>query len=459
MGYKILPILSFIFCSNIYSANFYVANEGNDSNAGTENSPWKSIQFAVDNGQVNAGDTITVKPGSYQPFHVTKSGNGSAQLVIKSASKYAAIIQGSERFDGRDAGIHLVTEYVTIDGFDVVCSGTPASNPGERGIRLSGFPNDFKYGVIIRNNRVTGAGWVGITTSYAHDVIVEFNEVSNSVVQHGIYIANSGDRPIIRNNIIHNNNQAGLHMNGDLPSGASGEVDGTISNAIIENNIIYANSGGAASSAINLDGVNNSIIRNNLLYNNFSQGISNFQIDGGLPSSNNRIINNTLVMPNDAFHALKFRNGSDSGFVRNNILIQQGSGDALAVCDSCMQNLDSDYNIIVHLTNQNSTVENHGSLTDWQNNTGQDANSLTISAGNVGSTLSSNFTNPTNTASADYSLVVNSIAIDTGATVSDASTDINGYNRPSGSSFDIGAYEFGGASVMPTPQNVQVDKN
>ena len=51
-------------------------------------------------------------------------------------------------------------------------------------------------------------------------------------------------------------------MNGDVSLGG----DGIISNALVENNVIYDNGLGGGS-GINCDGVQDSVIRNNLIYN------------------------------------------------------------------------------------------------------------------------------------------------------------------------------------------------
>lgn len=446
-------IFTFILVSHatiLSAATYYVATNGNNNNNGSNSTPWKTIQFAANTAI--AGDTIIVRDGTYQPFHIATSGTSTNKITVKSQNKLGAKINGNELFNGRYAGIHITSDYVTVDGFDINCTGNPAVSSGERGIRLSGDPSTYRQGVTIRNNKVTGAGWVGITTSYADDVLIEFNEVSNTVNQHGIYVANSADRPIVRGNIIHNNNQAGLHMNGD---GAS-PGDGTISNALIENNIIYSNSSGASSSAINMDGVNNSIIRNNLLFNNFSQGITSFKADGTLPSSNNKILNNTIIMANSAYHALKFRNASINGYVRNNIIIQQGTGVALALDNASMSGIDSDYNLIIHTTSPGSAIENYSGLSDWQSSTGNDQNSLTVTGVNTANILSKIFVNPSTLTPYDYNLIKTSPAIDKGIALTDISTDINGTNRPLGNAVDIGAYEYIGSNIMPTPQNVSI---
>ena len=256
-------------------------------------------------------------------------------------------------------------------------------------------------------------------------------------------------------------------MNGDASDMVN---DGIISNALIENNIIYANnSDPSCSSAINLDGVDNSIIRNNLIYNEPCQGISNFREDGGGGSNNNKILNNTLVMAFGARHALKFRNGSINGYVRNNILIQQDSaGVAFAFDEASMTGINSNNNIIINTGTANNAIEYYssgmtvtGSLAAWQTSSGQDANSIPVTDTSAANILAKIFTNPSTTpATANYSLLANSPAVDAGINVADAVTDINGNPRPAGVRTDIGAYEYGAdVAAMPIPQNVTITKN
>jgi hypothetical protein len=74
-------------------------------------------------------------------------------------------------------------------------------------------------------------------------------------------------------------------MNGDVSLGG----DGIISNAQVFGNIIHGN-GAAGGSGINCDGVVNSVIYNNLLYDNHASGISLYRIDGGAPSTGNKVL-------------------------------------------------------------------------------------------------------------------------------------------------------------------------
>ena len=59
----------------------------------------------------------------------------------------------------------------------------------------------------------------GILTGFSDDILIEDNVASRSQAEHGIYVGNSGDRPVIRNNIVWGNNGNGIHMNGDCLAG------------------------------------------------------------------------------------------------------------------------------------------------------------------------------------------------------------------------------------------------
>lgn len=115
--------------------------------------------------------------------------------------------------------------------------------------------------------------------------------MSRSQAEHGIYVSHSGERPVIRKNVVFGNRANGIHMNGDVSQGG----DGIISDALVADNTIYDNGLGGGS-GINCDGVQSSIFRDNLLYNNHASGISLYQIDAAQPARGNQVLNNTIVM-------------------------------------------------------------------------------------------------------------------------------------------------------------------
>ena len=86
------------------------------------------------------------------------------------------------------------------------------------------------YGfTIIGGASTDGKTGEGVTAR----ILIENNECSRSVEQHGIYFSNSADRPVIRGNRVWGNASAGIHMNGDVDTGDTSLPgdDGIISGA------------------------------------------------------------------------------------------------------------------------------------------------------------------------------------------------------------------------------------
>lgn len=415
----IAPIL------NASAAYRYVSTSGNDSRKnGTAESPWRTLQYAARKAQ--SGDIILVAEGNYEPFHITESGVKDAPIVFKADGKNVNII-GARLFDERYVAVSILASYITIDGFNIDVEASSDSRRS-RGIRVSGIYRDPVHGVIIRNNTVKNAGWVGITTSYAEDVIIEYNNVSESKGQHGIYVANSADRPRIRGNVSHHNRQAGIQINADIELAG----DHIIEQAVIENNILYEN-GSSGSAALNLASIRNSLIRNNLLYNNRSQGIASWDDGAGNEwgSKNNMYLNNTVVMPIGSYHAMSFRHGSTGNVVKNNILLHLGNADSIAIDSSSISGFDSDYNIIsYYFENTSGSLVN---LVSWRNLYSLDKHSKQIAKPKtVLKHISDN----------NYKPAADSPAVDAGIALPEVLIDIISTIRPQGNAYDIGAYEL-----------------
>jgi parallel beta-helix repeat protein len=319
-------------------------------------------------------------------------------------------------------GINLErASYVVIDGFSV-------TGIARAGVRSVGIPSSFARFVTIRNVTATNNGKWGIFTGHVDDLLIENNRTSGSIDEHGIYVSNSGDRPVIRYNETFNNRANGIHMNGDLSQGG----DGIISGAVVSGNRIY-NNGVGGGSGINMDGVQNSRIDNNLIYGNHASGISLYKIDGAFGSSGNVVVNNTVYQASDARWALNIDNGSTGNMARNNILISNHSfRGAIDISSDSLPGFVSDYNVVISrftTTDGNSVL----TLPQWQSATGNDMHSLVATAAAL-------FANP---ASNDYHLSSNSPAKNVGTSATAPASDLDGLPRPAGGTFDIGAFEFG----------------
>jgi parallel beta-helix repeat protein len=403
---------------------FYVDTGGsNTTGNGTSANPWKTIQFGVDH--LGPGDLLLVNPGTYSgPVTIEIEASVGSPVTIR-GNGAGVIINGSGA--DRDAVFVTYSSYVTVERFKV-------QNATRAGMRI-----DNSDHITARKNTFADNGTWGLFTDFSDDVLIEENQAYGSIDEHGIYVSNSGDRPIIRGNVVHDNNKNGIHMNGDLSQGG----DGIISGAIVENNVIY-NNGVNGGSGINMDGVTNSIIRNNLLYNNHASGISHYKTDGAVCSHDDRVLNNTIVNAADGRWAINIGGaGCTNNKVFNNILYTyhdyRGS---ITTAASGLSGFQSDYNVIMNRFSTD-TGDSVLTLSTWRG-MGYDVHSKIASPSQLFA------------GGGDYHLKDGSPAIDAGTTLSDVTRDLDGNGRPIGATFDIGAYESGSAwpdaaaSLSPT---------
>ena len=421
---RVMPSMLEMLEARQLLSTYYVSTGGNDSGGGTSSAPYRTLEKGA--GVLGAGDTLIVNPGNYTGFSIgynwAQNGTASAPITIKAQPGVNITGRGPDTPDGID----VEGNYIIIDGFNVNNADGSISRCG---IRVVSATND-----TVRNNNVNNAGTWGIFTGFAPNVLIENNIASNSINQHGIYVSNSGDYPTVRGNSVYGNRQSGIQINADASMGG----DGLIQGAVVENNIIY-NNGVAGGGAINWDGVVNSIIRNNLLYDNHASGIALFKADGATGSTNNLIVNNTIINADSSRWAVTVQNGSTGNTFYNNIIYNKFvNRGAMYFSPDSISGTQSDYNIYDgRFTTTDGDVIL--SLSQWRTTLGGDQHSM------VG-TLTGLFVNA---AGNDYHLASASSAIDAGTSTSAPATDLAGDPRPSGSGYDIGAYEMQVATTLP----------
>ena len=73
-----------ILISGTQAKTYYVSTGGNNSNNGSEGSPWKTINHSVsDQSPVSGGDTILVKPGKYtEAVYFKKAGGNNNPIYL-----------------------------------------------------------------------------------------------------------------------------------------------------------------------------------------------------------------------------------------------------------------------------------------------------------------------------------------------------------------------------------------
>ncbi len=426
--------LLFFTASRLSAATYYVSNTGNNANSGLSPAQaFLTIQKGAD--VAVAGDTVLVANGTYAGFDFRDKNGTAANRVVFQAMGASVLINQSGPI--RNDGINIENaDYVTVDGF--IVNGMPGNGNGVR-VVISDF-------CVVKNCHCDGNAERGIFTGFTDDILIEHNVCTNSVDEHGIYVSNSSDRPIVRFNTCYGNNNIGIHFNGDIFSGG----DGIISDAQVYGNIIYDNGQAAG---INMDGVLNPVIFNNLIFNNhFGQGIALFQQDGAISTQGAKIFNNTIIVPSDGRWGILLRDDANQGTqIYNNIILNFHAWRGCIAVDHPTQ-FTSDYNIL----HDKMSPDGDGSailLAQWQA-LGFDTHSQ------LADPLTAIFEDPAND---DYTLAENSQAIDAGtALVSPFVTvDLSGATRPLGAAFDIGCYEYASATsaVDLTGASVELHPN
>ncbi|QCE40903.1 right-handed parallel beta-helix repeat-containing protein [Psychroserpens sp. NJDZ02] len=398
------------------ATNYYVSNSGADSDTGLSlGNAFLTLQHAAD--LVIAGDTVFVEDGTYVGFDLRNVNGTAASPIIFIGLGDNVLINQSGPI--RNDGINIENaDYVIIDNF--IVNDMPGNGNGIRVV--------VSNNCTVRNCACDNNAERGIFTGFTDDILIEYNVCTNSIDEHGIYVSNSSDRPIIRFNECYGNNNTGIHLNGDASAGG----DGIISDALIYGNLIHDNN---RSAGINMDGLQNPTIYNNLIYNNHSaQGIALFQQDGAIATNGAKIYNNTIIVPSDGRWGILVQNGANINTeIYNNIIINQHAWrGCIALNDTAM--FTSDNNIL------NDKMSDNGdgsaiSLAAWQA-LGLDTNSL------LADPINSIFVNPS---SNNFNLLADSQAIDAGTNLVSTivTDDINGASRPMGVGYDIGAFELG----------------
>lgn len=402
--------------SGLYATNYYVSMDGLNTNSGLSLlESFETIQFAAN--LVVAGDTVFVLEGSYKGFdHRGNSGTLSDPIVFLGIGE--VIISSSGPL--RDDGINIEgPDWIVINNFTV--NNMPGSGNGIR-VVLSDH-------ILIQHNYCDGNAERGIFTGFTDDITIEYNICSNSIDEHGIYVSNSSDRPVIRYNECFGNNNIGIHMNGDASAGG----DGIISDARVYGNIIYDNN---LAAGINMDGCENPLVYNNLIYNNhFAQGIALFQQDGAIATQGARIFNNTIIVPSDGRWGVLVNPGSHVNTkIFNNIIINNHSWRGCISTESTGNGFESDYNIV---QNKLSNIGDGSTITflSWQT-LGLGINSqLLISMSDL---FENHVSDPP-----ELLIRSGSQAVGAGIDLSSdgVNTDIQGISRPQQTTFDIGAFE------------------
>jgi hypothetical protein len=294
-------------------SSFWVSPSGSDSSPGTSVAPFKTIQHAAD--LVKAGDTVTVRAGTYAGFAKYGLKGTASQPISFVAEPGVSITTKAPAETALDCGIEMSgfdsgsgCAYVNLSGFTV--SGIGSKTSAGQGIRVR-----FSNHVTIANCTTVDNGWVGEYFAYVSYVSISACVSSNNngfvdsgtARNHGIYVANSSDHVSIVGCTVAGNNGNGIHLNGD---------GGVNTGFTIGGNTIFGN-GANGGSGVNCDGLTNSVIEGNYVVNNLAKGVSIYSIDGG--NSTGNVVKDNLIIQSNGRPALQFNTSGNTA--TGNVLV------------------------------------------------------------------------------------------------------------------------------------------
>ena len=133
---------------------YYVSTAGNDSNSGTLNQPWHTIQHAANS--VHAGDTVEVEAGTYNEI-VTMKASGNATQGYITFTNYpgqSPIVDGTGLSVGSGGQTGLFSlegtfNYIIIQGFEIRNFKSSAKGKVPVGIDFEGAGSNIE---IVNNH-------------------------------------------------------------------------------------------------------------------------------------------------------------------------------------------------------------------------------------------------------------------------------------------------------------------
>jgi hypothetical protein len=132
----------------LFGATYYVATGGNDSNNGSQGSPWKTIGKAISFS--SAGDTVNIAAGTYtEAPKFTKTASANSRITFTGAGT-GTVIKGNISFSG---------SYTTLDNCRM---DSPGYGQYGAGVSIAGSYNECKRVTINTFGNTTASNQAAV---------------------------------------------------------------------------------------------------------------------------------------------------------------------------------------------------------------------------------------------------------------------------------------------------------
>jgi len=414
-----VAVLALALSQTVLARVYYVSPNGNNKAAGTSSSTaWRNISHAFGkNSPIRGGDQVIILGGTYvENVDIKQSGAPSLPIIIKGQGN--VVIKDPSPRSGTGQGVLNI-----LNARHIVVENIAVQNSYFYGVLIRG-----SHDVVLRNVRtyLTGASGIIATVDKRTRTRSSQIKILNSSVDKACYIFNKtgqGGQEAIsivsvdgfevaytqvigggkegidakvwsRNGTIHHNTvfgqkRAGIYIDG---------LGGFARDISVYNNLVYKNGHGIVVSNEGGGGRTENIrVFNNVVYQNVGRGIhvANWGRGPNHPIDKVQIINNTVTKNGALGLGVENREASNI-VVRNNIVFENAP--RIQIEFKAGKNIVADHNMTSNPRFRNSAYN-------------------------------------------DFSLSLDSPAINAGAHAGAPDRDFNSRGRPQGGTPDIGAYE------------------
>ncbi len=379
---------------------FYTATNGDDTNPGSREQPFRTIGHAVP--ILQDGDLLYIRQGEYREYISSMKrplGGGSGwdrPVVVAGLPGETVVVRPPDR-EGDDFLVTLALQrqqYIVFDNLVLDAEGVTLPLRSQSRDGKEPPPNHVRViNCELLNSRASGVFVAGEDHQFIN---CRVHDNGHGKQDHGLHVG--GGHNLVQGCDIYRNAGCGISLYNPSEPTAS-------------NNVICGNR-----------------VHDNGLYAGY--GI-------GLHTGEKNLVYDNLIWGNP-FGIVVSDNGSEESLLNNTVTRSRGPGIAIS---SDVENRDG---VLVKATHGN-VVRNNIVIGNRDPNLGRYSQSSVYDHNLIdGDPL---FRDPE---ANDFHLLPNSPAIDAGATIAEVQSDHDGISRPQGKAYDLGAYEYTEDSFVPT---------